>query len=305
MTKDNHKRIGLILVALLWCLYPVGASAQKKILADASGRQVAVPVNPQRIISLAPSITENLFALGLADRIVGVTIYCDYPAQALKKEKVGGGLNPSLEKIISLNPDLVVGLVSGTSQRTIRALERWGLPLYLTPSKGFAGVLKTIQELGELTGAQGKATALAAAVRAQVQRVARLTKNVRRPRVLFLVWQQPLWVVGRESFINDLIGMAGGISITSDIRGEAAILSLEEVVARAPEVILVSLPINEERGSMPLKGWERLRSVPAIRDGKVFALNSSLVKRPSYRLAQGLEELARILHPQLSLNFRK
>lgn len=305
MTKEYPKAMVLILIAILSLLYPMGALAQGKIWVDASGRPVSVSLSPQRIISIAPSITENLFALGLADRIVGVTDYCDFPPEALKKEKVGGGLNPSLEKIISLRPDLVLGLAGANNLRVVNALEKLRLPVYLLNSQGFVGVVNTIQDLGRLTGTEEKAVELVKGVKARAQAVSQLIKDRKRPKVLFVIWQEPLWTVGKDSFLNDLIEMAGGVSITRDIKGEATMLSPEAVIERAPEIILVSMAFGASRHQQPLKRLSKLSTVPAVKQGRVFILDSSPLNRASYRVAEGLEELARIFHPELFSSFGK
>lgn len=302
-----EKRMGTILVVitLLIHLPPIYALAQGRIWDDASGRKVAVPLNPRRIVSLAPSITENLFALGLGDNVVGVTDYCDFPPEAVKKEKVGGGLNPSLEKIVSLKPDLVLGLLAVSSLRAVRLSERLGLPVYLLDSRGFLGVVKTIEELGRLTGTEGKALEMVNQIKARAQAVRDLVRDRKKPRVLFLVWQEPLWTVGKDSFLNDLVEMAGGASVTGDIKGETTILSPEAVIARAPEIILVSLASGANQRQQISMSLARFNSVPAVKKGKVFVLDSAQLNRASYRVVQGAEELARIFHPELFAGYRK
>ena len=305
MRAEKRMRIILVVITLFIPLPPIYALAQGRIWDDASGRKVVVPLNPRRIVSLAPSITENLFALGRGDNVVGVTDYCDFPPEALKKEKVGGGLNPSLEKIVSLKPDLVLGLLGVSSLRVVSSSERLGLPVYFLDSRGFHGVLKTLEELGRLTGTEEKATELVNQIKARAQAVRELTKDRKRPRVLFLVWQEPLWTVGKDSFLNDLVEMAGGASVTGDMKGETAILSPEAVIARAPEVILVSLASGVNQRQQTLMSLARFNSVPAVKKGKVFVLDSAQLNRASYRVAQGAEELARIFHPELFAGYRK
>ncbi|MEE8448161.1 MAG: cobalamin-binding protein [Thermodesulfobacteriota bacterium] len=286
-------------ILIFFLLLPGFGEASTRIFTDARGRPVRVSYPPQRIVSLAPSITENLFALGLGDRIVGVTVYCDYPPQAKEKEKVGGGINPSLEKIVSLKPDLVLGLEGASSLGAMSSLKKLGLAVYLFDSRGFAGILKTIEELGRLTGSERKADELLKEVEERVEMVARLIRASKRPKVLLVVWDEPIWTVGKDSFLSDLIEMAGGVSVTADLKGETALFSLEAIVERAPEIILVSLAFGLNRSRQPLKQLRRLNSIPAVRNKKIFALDSSLLNRPSYRVAQGLEKLARIFHPEL------
>lgn len=212
---------------------------------------------------------------------------------------MGGGINPSLEKIVSLKPDLVLGLAGASSLGAMSSLKKLGLSVYLFDSRGFAGVLKTIEELGRLTGSERKADELAKEVEERAEMVARLVRASKRPKVLLVVWDEPIWTVGKDSFLSDLIEMAGGASVTTDIKGETALFSLEAAMERAPEIILVSLAFGLNRSRQPLKQLRRLNSIPAVRNKKIFALDSSLLNRPSYRVAQGLEKLARIFHPEL------
>ncbi len=285
-----------IILVIFLALLP--AYSRAGVFIDALGRRVAVPADPKRIISLAPSITENLFALGLGDRIVGVTVYCNYPPEARKKERIGGGINPNMEKIVSLRPDLIIGVTSIGNSKTVETLTRLKLPVYITEPRGFEGVLNSLRVLGSLTNRESEAQAIIAQMKVRGERVARLTEGARRPKVLFVVWQEPLWTVGRESFITDLIEMAGGRSISSDIAKEATIMSLEEVVERGPEVIVIADRRGDGRQSIGRR-WEGWNSIPAIRDKKIFVIDPSRVDRPSYRVIEAVEELARIFHPGL------
>lgn len=294
----SRSHIGKSILFLLLIL-PGVIEASARVFTDARGQPVRLSYPPQRIVSLAPSITENLFALGLGDRIVGVTIYCDYPPRAKEKEKVGGGINPSVEKVLSLRPDLILGLRGASSLMVIKSLEKFGLSAYLLESKGFAGILGTIEQLGRLTGTERKARGLMKEVKDRADAIARLVGNSNRPKVLFVVWDEPLWTVGKDSFLTGLIAMAGGVSVTEEIKVETAPVGLEAIVQMAPEIILVSLAFGGNRPALPLTRLRRLNSVPAVREDKIFVLDSAILNRPSYRVAEGLEKLARIFHPEL------
>ena len=265
-------------------------------VTDEVGRSVQVPEHPSRIISLAPSITETLYALGLGDKIVGDTDYCDFPAEAAKKPHIGSVQNPNLERIVSLEPDLALGSAEANRRELIDQLARVGIPLYGVSDHNLDDVLKSIRDLGKLLDAQKEAEALDSSLELRLRAVAERVKGQPKPRVLFMTWYQPLITIGPQSFVADLIRRAGAVSISDDLSGEWPRLSLEAVLARRPDVIL--LPRSQSY-SPSLDDFRRLagwRDLPAVRDGRVYWVPDTIV-RPSPRLVDALEEVARVLHP--------
>lgn len=287
-------RAGIIRLLVLLLALPVVASS--RTVTDQTGRRVNVPDNPQRLISLAPSITETLYALGLGDRIVGDTEYCDYPPEARLKPHVGALLNPSLEKIVTLKPDLVLGIAEANRRETADQLERLSIPLYGLTAHSVDETLHSIEDLGGVLGQGDRARALVESLRNRVEAVKRRANGQPRPKVLFVVWYRPLITAGPHTFIDDVIRTAGGVSIADDLPGEWPRMSLEDALDRDPDVIFFSKsesfsPPLEELRKLP--GWKDFR---AVKNNRLYFVSDTIV-RPSPRLIDALEEVARLLHP--------
>ncbi len=286
-----------ILVAMLAAgLLPAADPRLARRVVDQTGREVNVPEHPQRLVSLAPSITETVFALGLGDRLVGDTDYCDYPPEAKLKPHVGSTLNPSVERIASLSPDLVLGTPEANRRETADQLERLGIPLYGVTAHSVEETLRSVADLGQVLGREREARALVEGLQARVRVVEQRVQGLPRPRVLYVVWYRPLITAGRNSFISDAIRRAGGISVADDLPGEWPRMSLEEVVRRDPEVILFpeaesfSPPIDEFSRQ---PGW---KEVSAIRDHRMYLIPAT-INRTSPSLIDALEKVAEALHP--------
>lgn len=284
----------LLTAALLLAPGPAAAGTVRDML----DREVRVPDRPARVVSLAPSLTEIVYALGAEEVLVGVTTFCDYPPEAATKPKVGGIVNPSLEAILSLRPDLVLATTEGNREEDIRQLERLGLPVYLVRPTGFATVLESIGRVGELLGRTTEARELVARMRQDVEAIARATRPRPRPRVLYVLWGDPLIVPGRDTIMTDLIRLAGGVSVTGEERFPYPRFSLEEMVARDPEIIVLaqhgSASVDER-----LQRWRHLRLLPAVREGRIYGIEGDLIHRPGPRIVEGLRVLARLFHPEV------
>jgi iron complex transport system substrate-binding protein len=285
--------------SLLLLLTPLTLAAgffSARLVTDQTGRRVSIPERPERLVSLAPSVTETIYALGLGDRLVGDTDYCEYPPEAKQKPHVGPILNPSLEKIVALKPDLVLGSPEANRIETADRLARLGIPLYGVTARSVEETLHSIDDLGRVLGREAEARGLVQSLRGRIEAVERRVAGRARPRVLFVVWYRPLTTVGARSFIGDVIRRAGGASLSEDLPGEWPRLSLEEALRRDPDVILFPraesfAPELEEFQRLP--GWRELR---AVRNRRMYFVSDSIV-RPSPRLVDALEEVARALHP--------
>jgi iron complex transport system substrate-binding protein len=277
------------------CVRP-GAAAE---VQDMLGRRVTVPERPRRVVSLAPSLTETVYAVGAGDRLVGVTQYCDFPPEAASKPKVGGIYNPNLEAILSLEPDLVLATTEGNREEHIRELERLRLPVYVVRPLDFASVLESIERVGRLLGRAAESERLVTGLRRDAEGIERRLRGFRRPRVLYVVWGSPLVVPGRDTLITDLIRRAGGESVS----GEEAIayprLSLEEALVRRPERVVLARQGHESLEER-LREWPELGLLPAVRQGRVQSIDGDLVHRPGPRILDGLRALARLLHPEVA-----
>jgi iron complex transport system substrate-binding protein len=292
----------LALAAALLAVFPMTASSRQ--VTDQTGRHVDIPDRPQRLVSLAPSITETVYALGLEDRLVGDTEYCDYPPAARSKPHVGAMLNPNLELVVALKPDLVLGTPEANRRETADRLERLGIPLYGVTARTLDETLRSIEDLGQVLGRQDRARELVGELRARIESVEKRVSGQPRPKVLFVVWYRPLITAGPQTFIADVVSHAGGTSISNDLRGEWPRMSLEEVVRRDPDVLLFPSaesfsPAREELERLP--GWRELR---AVQNHQMYFVSEAIM-RQSPRLVDALEEVARILHPAKDLAPRR
>jgi iron complex transport system substrate-binding protein len=275
----------------------LSGTASARTVKDQTGRSVNVPDHPHRLVSLAPNITEIVYALGLGDELVGDTDYCDFPPEAKKKPHVGTMLNPSLERIVALKPDLALGTPEANRRETADQLERLGIPLYGVTASTLPGTLASIEDLGRILGRETEARALAAALQARIGRVQKRIEGEPKPKVLYVVWYRPLITVGPRTFIADVIRAAGGIPVGENLKGEWPRLSLEELLPQNPAVILLprtesfSASLDELRS---LPGWKELQ---AVKEGRMY-LVSEAIERPSPRLVDALEQVADILHPE-------
>jgi len=273
-------------------------------VVDEVGRKVEVRSNPASIISLAPNITEILFALGLGDRIVGVSSYCNYPPEASKKERIGGYINPSLEKIISLKPDLVLGTADGELKPFINKMAAMGIPVYITNPGTVDEVIGTIQHVGEVTSSLLAALQLGRFMRQRMQAVQEKVKGRPRPRVLHLLSFEPLMSSGKGSFVHDLIERAGGENIVRGLKVRHPRISMEEVIAKNPQVILLSGMVLKDPVAEQKQWWDRWKEISAVKSGRIHVIHPDIIHRPSPRIVDGLEAVAKAIHPEASENTR-
>jgi iron complex transport system substrate-binding protein len=285
----------VMLLSLALALTACSPSGQTPVnyVFDDLGRLVAINGTPQRIVSLAPSNTEILFALGLGDKVVGVTDYCDYPPEALNKTKVGGYANPDIEKIVALNPDLVL-VAYGTPMDVINNLVGLGLTVYGIKTTDLDDLLNDIRRVGEITDKEVEAQALTSAMESRIQAVTNQTEELeQRPRVFYIVWHDPLWTAGSGTFINELIEKAGGVNIFGNVTGYPMV-SIEDVLARDPEIIIAS----EWSYDWAMNATE-LATTNASQSGRIYTCDDNLVQRPGPRLVEGLEWFAHFIHPEI------
>jgi iron complex transport system substrate-binding protein len=261
------------------------------------GQTITLAAPPRRIISLVPSATELIFALGGEARLVGVTDYCDFPPAARQKPSVGGMIDPSLETMVAMRPDLVIATDSGNQRETFVQLHRLGIPVYQVHATRVAEAMDVLRRMGGLTGRQAAVAELSARLQARIDAVVRAVRGRPRPRVLYVLWPEPLIVPGRDALVTELIQLAGGDSITAAEANDYPRYSLEAAVARAPEVIVLARH-GTGTGPLPRQQWDRLANLPAVRAGRVHPLDGNLVHRYGPRMVDGLEALARVVHPE-------
>lgn len=266
---------------------------------DALGRKINVPATPRRIVSLAPSITEILYFLGLGDRVAGVTQYSTYPKEALGKPKVGSYVDLNIERIVGLAPDLVIATVDGNSRGVVEMLEDAGIAVFTTNPRNVFEALETITLLGRVCGAARTGEEAAARLKLRAERVAEKTRGLPRPKVFVQINLRPIMTVNRHTFLNDLVQLAGGENPFADEPFTYPRISLEEVLRQKPEVILVSSMDRDGKFEEARRVWLGWGDIPAARNHRVHLIDSDLVDRPSPRIVDGLEQMARLIHPEL------
>lgn len=244
---------------------------------------------PKRIISLAPNMTEILFAMGLGDRIVGITNFCDYPEEAKKKQKIGGMSNPSLEAVVSLKPDIVVMTTDGNPKEFEERLHSLKIRTYVFKARRLLELPGGIRDLGTTLGVKNKADELAKEIEVKINKLA-VSKNTKLKKILFIVWPEPLIVAGPGTVIDDAITVLGYENIASKATASYPKYSLEEIIHQSPDVIIIGKGHTnmKEISSTLLK---RLKNVPAVKNEKVFYVSDSLY-RLGPRVIKGIEEIA-------------
>ena len=267
-------------------------------VTDELGRTIRVPQSVHRIVSLAPNLTETIYALGLQDRLVGDTDYCDFPPEAQQKPRVGGAINPSLETIASLHPDLVLVTKNLNRLETVNALDSLGIPSYATDPHTVEAIIASIERLANLLGVPETGTALGKEMERTIAAVKARVSSLPRCRVLFVVWTEPLISVGNGTFIADALLHAGAVSVIDSSQNWPQI-NLEEVVRLQPDFLVFAESHPDEAAQTTgmlagLPGWRILDAVKHRR----FAIISDAVNRPAPRIASSIEALARQLHPE-------
>jgi iron complex transport system substrate-binding protein len=288
----------LLVIPIILLLSGMGDQAPAAIFTDEVGRTIEINGPPQRIISVAPNVTEILFALGLEDRLVGVSIYCQYPPKALKKEKIGGYINPSLEKIVALRPDLVIGIAEGDLRTFVDKLASLKVPVYITNPRDALEVLTSIRKIGEVTFAPEPASRIVRSMEERIRKVQDKVRGRPRPRVLHILDFNPLISAGKGTFVDDLIRLAGGRNVAEAATGKYPRFSMEEVLVQDPEVILLASMKSQDPLVKQRRWWERWKTISAVKLGRIYVLDSDLIHRPSPRMADGLEQVARAIHPE-------
>ena len=265
-------------------------------IKDEANREVRVYGKIERVISLAPNLTEIIYAIGAGDRLVGNTTYCDYPEQAKSVQKVGDTLQPNVERILALRPHLIFISTSSQLEAFARQLHDHGIPVYVSDPHGLEGVIHSIENIAKLLNREQQAGELVSKLRGRMTTVEAAVKNRSPVRVFYQLSAEPLYTAGREAFVTDLIKRAGGHSVTADVPEAWPRYSEESVVAAKPDAII--LPTGGSMGSANADVADGLKKSPAVLEGRVIKIDGDLLVRPGPRAIDGLEQLARALHPE-------
>lgn len=298
----NRKAIfGFLLVVFLaFGLIGCQQKAEKKpvlekiVLTDDAGGKITLSQPANRVVSLAPANTEIVFALGGKEKLVGVTTYCDYPEEAKQKEKIGDFANPNVEKIISLKPQVVLA-TGGVQKGVVERLNKFKIKVFVVDPKNFKGLYADIEKVGKIIGQETEAARLVEKMKKKVEEVKAKVQGRPRVRVFFEIYSQPLMTAGKNTFINDMIEIAGGENIGAKAGEGYPQFSEEQLVRDNPDVYLaVKGSMNNPEELKKRTGYSDLK---AVKEGKVFVIDDNLVTRPGPRLIDGLIEVAKALHP--------
>ncbi|WP_155321541.1 ABC transporter substrate-binding protein [Desulfosarcina ovata] len=283
----------LLLTALLTSWSAAGT------VADRLGRQVRLPDHPRRIVSLAPSITEILFALDLSGRLVGVTQFSDFPPAAATLPKVGSYVHLDVERIVALAPDLCIAIKDGNPVSVVNKLESIGIPVYAVDPRDLPSVMETLSELGRVLDVHPRATQIVTGMRQRIDWVHQQVATAdRRPGVFFQIGIAPIVSAGTNTFIHELITMAGGINLA---QGPVPYprFSKEEVIGLRPEIMIITSMARRAVFEQVKRDWQQWQAIPAVKNDRIYIVDSNVLDRPTPRLVEGLEQLARLIHPDV------
>ncbi len=261
-------------------------------MTDDLGRTVLIPTKVTRVVSLAPSVTEMIFAAGGGDRLVGVTTFCNFPEEAKSIPKIGDTMSPNMESIIALKPDVVFVSTASQIEAFTKTLEQNGIAVFVTNPTTLEGVVQNLNQLADILGTSDQARQIAAVLKRRSGAVWENLQYEEKVRVFIQISKEPLFTVGKQSFLNEPIAKAGGVSVTADVETAFPKLSKETASALNPEVIILS---DSEDNKEPNDAF---KNSPAVKNGRVYRINADIISRPGPRLVDALEQIARDLHPE-------
>ncbi len=299
----------IAIIALSGCtspsVQPTPGPATEKYpmnVTDDKGRAVVIKTMPERIISLSPTNTELLFALGLGDRVMGVTDYCNYPPEALNRTKVGGITNVNVEQVAALNPDVIFA-ASLTKKETAEKLESMGYATFVNDPRNVSDIEKSIRNVGKICGADDNATRLIGQVNASMKAIADKTSGLnesQKPKVLMLLDTTDCYVAGSNCYGDDLIKITGGINVADQLNDYQA-MSKEAIIKADPEIIIMPVDQYSQADFEKLRNGtdDWMRQLSAVKNGKVYAVASDPIFRPGPRVIEAAQAMAKIVHPRL------
>lgn len=295
----NNQRKIYFVILLFICLFsltacrsgnqPANAEVKMRDNADDLGRHLKIPEKVERIISLAPNLTENIFAVGAGDRLVGVTTFCNYPEDAQKIQKVGDTLNPNIETIIALKPQIVFVSTASQLETFMKTLEAQNITVFVMAPKDLNGVLANLRQLGDIFGTPERTTILLNELQERIIAVEEQVRDKPKTKTFVQISKEPLFTIGKESFITEIIERAGGISVTKDVPTAYPKISKETALALNPDAIILSeSPDNLEPNDI-------FKNSAAVKTKKVFKISADVLSRPGPRIVDGLEQIAEAL----------
>lgn len=287
----------LVMLVLAGCRGKEDVAVQPSVVpmrhvTDDLGRNVTIPTKITRVVSLAPNLTENIFAVGAGERLVGVTTFCNYPEQAKTIAKIGDTMNPNMESIVALKPDIVFVSTASQIEAFMKTLEANGIAVYVMDPDSLEGVFHNLRQFGELFGTQETADELVADLQKRVSYVWDKVGKEKPVRVFVQISKEPLFTVGKPSFLTAVLEKAGAESVTADVATAFPKLNPEAALALNPDAIIISeSPDNQEPNGA-------FKSSPAVKNGRIYKVSADLLSRPGPRLVDALEQIAVDLHPE-------
>jgi iron complex transport system substrate-binding protein len=266
---------------------------EKIEVTDFKGRNIVLDKVPQRIVSLSPSNTEILFALGAGDRVVGVTSYCDYPDEAKKIEQVGTFEGPNMELIKKVQPDVV--LAGYIQEESVKALEAMDITVIVTEAESFEAIYQSIGIIGKITGTDAKAVEIVDGMKSKIAGIEAKTKDKEKPTVFYIVWADPLTTAGSKTFINDVIKAAGGINVAEKVESWAK-YSAEELVKDNPKILVAALHSTDKGMTKEdLSKNQVFSKIQCVKQGNVYVMSDdNVISRPGPRIVQAVEEMHKV-----------
>lgn len=264
------------------------------VVYDDIGRRIEFDSPPQRIVSLAPSITETLFFLGLGDRVVGVTRYCNFPPEAQRKTIIGGVIDPNYEIIASLKPDLIIMTVEGNTRETYDKLYELGFKIFVTNPRNFDGIFKAILDFGKICGVEARANNLIDSLKEELAKIRKISAGRGKTKILVLLSLNPLMTAGKNTFINEIIERAGGVNVGGRLKQNYPILNREEILKVNPDMIILTESSIEKEEL--LKQFPEWRHITAVKKNKIFKIDADIIMRPSPRVMLATKIIAQMIN---------
>ncbi len=292
-------RLKIMLLILVLAFPTWAGQPEQRTVTDPVGRKLQVPLDSQRVVALAPSVTEIIYALGQQERLKGVTRFSDYPQEVAKLPKVGSYVHLDVERIAALQPDLCIGIKDGNPLVAVEQLQGLKIPVFAVNPVDLETAMQSIQAIGDILGAGAKARHIVTDMRTRVQKVKAQTAHIaRKPKVFFQIGISPIVSVGSTTYIHQLISLAGGTNVAAGSNPYPR-FSREKVISLGPDVIVISSMARATIFEQVRAEWMQWPAIPAVQRRAVFIAPTNIFDRPTPRLVDGLEQLARYIHPQL------
>ncbi len=260
---------------------------------DDLNRKIQLDNPPNRIVSLAPSITETLFFLGLGDKVVGVTRYCNFPPEAQTKTIIGGVIDPNYEIIVSLKPDLIIMTVEGNTKESFDKLSSLGFKIFVTNPRNFDGIFKTMLDIGKICGVEDRAISLVDSLKRELDKIKKKNIAKAKPKIFVLLSLNPVMTAGKNTFINEIIEKAGGINVAGNSKQNYPIFNREEILKVNPDIIILTDPkVGKDELLNMFPEWKHIK---AIKENKIFKIDPDILLRPSPRVVLATKIIAQLI----------